>query len=151
MARIQKKLNAKLYRQILASIPIPCVDLVITDGKKFLLVKRKNKPAKNKWCVPGGRVLKNETLKQAVKRKVEEETGLNKFKVLKFIAVKEYFSSESEFGPATHTINSIFLIKAYPPTKLKIDNQSSEIQWFYKINPRWIKYVRDVLKSAGFD
>ena len=131
-------------------MPVACVDLVITNGQRFLMVKRKNKPAKGKWCVPGGRVFKKETLIQAVKRKVREETGLKKFKIIKFLAVKEFFSKESEFGPSTHTINSVFVVQASSKEQLIPDGQSSEIRWFSKIDKNWIKYARGILKLAGF-
>lgn len=150
MAKVLKKINAKLYRKILEVLPISCVDLVIVSGKSFLMVKRKNKPAKGEWCVPGGRVFKNETLIQAVGRKVKEETGLKKFKIVKFLTVKEFFSKDSEFGPSTHTIDSVFIIQASLKDPLVTDNQSSDIRWFREVDKRWIKYARDILKLAGF-
>lgn len=101
-------MGAKLYRQISANIPIPCVDLVITNEIEFLLIKRKNKPAQGKWCVPGGRVMENETLLQAAKRIARQETGLN-IKEIKFLTSKEFLAPKNEFGSSAHTISSIFV------------------------------------------
>ena len=131
-------------------MPVPCVDLIIVSGKQFLMVKRKNKPAKGRWCVPGGRVFKNETLSQAVRRKVQEETGLKKFKIIRLLTVTEFHSPKSEFGSSTHTISSIFLVAVPPNQVLESDSQSSDIRWFSKIDKNWIKYARDILKLAGF-
>ncbi len=46
--------------------------------KKFsiLLVKRENYPFKNKWCLPGGFIRMDETLDEAAKRILKDETNL---------------------------------------------------------------------------
>ena len=56
--------------------PIPAVAAVMVRDGKLLLIKRGVEPSKGKWSVPGGRVEWGETLIEAVKREVCEETGL---------------------------------------------------------------------------
>lgn len=46
------------------------------DGISVLLIQRKYKPYKGGWAIPGGLVLENESLETAVKRELEEETGV---------------------------------------------------------------------------
>lgn len=150
MAKIPKKIKAKLYKKILAVMPIPCIDMVIISDKKFLLVKRKNNPAKGKWCIPGGRVFKGETLHQAVRRKVKEETGLKKFKIVKPLTVRDFFSKASAFKTSTHSINSVFLVHAAIDQAIKPDDQSEDIKWFSLIDKKWLEYTQDMLKLAGF-
>ncbi|TMM31218.1 NUDIX hydrolase [Polaribacter aestuariivivens] len=41
-----------------------------------LLIKRKYAPYKGKWAIPGGFVLNNESLEEAVERELHEETGI---------------------------------------------------------------------------
>ena len=48
---------------------------IFRDGK-VLLVRRAGPPAKGLWTLPGGRVEVGETLVDAVRREVLEETGL---------------------------------------------------------------------------
>ena len=48
---------------------------MIEDGR-LLMVERANPPGQGLWAVPGGRVNPGETLVEAVRREVREETGL---------------------------------------------------------------------------
>ncbi len=77
-----------LYAQIKQNIPIPCVDLLVTHKGRLLLMKRKNTPAKGKWFSPGGRIYKNETIENAVKRVLFEETGLTPTSIIQCGAMR---------------------------------------------------------------
>ena len=46
------------------------------DELKVLLVKRGIEPFKNMWAIPGGFIHMNETLDEAAKRELFEETGV---------------------------------------------------------------------------
>jgi mutator protein MutT len=52
------------------------VGAVVLDGERVLLIRRAHEPLKGQWSLPGGGVELGETLEQAVRREVEEETGL---------------------------------------------------------------------------
>jgi 8-oxo-dGTP diphosphatase len=56
--------------------PQLAVSAAIFRDRKVLLVRRARSPAKGFYSLPGGRVEFGETLQAALRREVEEETGL---------------------------------------------------------------------------
>jgi 8-oxo-dGTP diphosphatase len=56
--------------------PIVGVGAVVLDEERVVLVKRAHEPLKGHWSLPGGAVEIGETLKDAIAREVQEETGL---------------------------------------------------------------------------
>ena len=57
--------------------PLVGVGAVIVDGNRVLLVQRAHDPLKGQWSLPGGAVDVGETLNEAVRREIREETGLD--------------------------------------------------------------------------
>ncbi|MBW0294684.1 GDP-mannose mannosyl hydrolase [Shewanella xiamenensis] len=69
-------LDQPIFSTVIASTPLVSIDLLVTNtNSQVLLGKRLNRPAKNYWFVPGGRILKNEPLKEAFKRLTRDELG----------------------------------------------------------------------------
>jgi 8-oxo-dGTP diphosphatase len=56
--------------------PVVGVGAVIVADGKVLIVKRAHDPRKGEWSLPGGRVELGETLVDALRREIKEETGL---------------------------------------------------------------------------
>lgn len=147
---VGKKIPIEIYREIHRSLPVVCVDIIITDGKRFLLAKRSNEPEKNKWWMPGGRILKNELLKEAAARFLKKETGL-RGKQYELLGFHEFFASPGYFpGINAHTIAFVFRVKAAGGSRIRLDGQHSEARWFSRVDKSWHPYVKRFLKKAGF-
>ena len=56
--------------------PVVGVGAVIVRGAHGLIVKRGHEPRKGEWSLPGGLLNLGESLTDAVRREVKEETGL---------------------------------------------------------------------------
>ena len=82
----------KEYQKIIKSMPIFCIDFLISFQNKYLLIKRKEEPLKNSYWVIGGRLMFKEEIKQAAKRIPEREIGtyIANFKEIEF---SNYFFS----------------------------------------------------------
>jgi ADP-ribose pyrophosphatase YjhB (NUDIX family) len=52
------------------------VGAVVLDGERVLLVRRGKPPLAGKWSLPGGLVELGETTREAIRREVAEECGL---------------------------------------------------------------------------
>lgn len=121
-------LDTDLYRTIVDVMPIVCVDLVVRlEGKRVLLVKRANEPAKDEWWLPGGRILKGETLETAAHRKALEELGTDVWE-LQPLGYYERHWATSPFGLKSghHTISFVFQTNILDGTPVILDNQSKE-------------------------
>lgn len=65
------------YARIMSTTPIPAVDIIVTNGNGHVLLGRRNDhPAKGYWFVPGGRLLRDETIQEAVHRISMRELGV---------------------------------------------------------------------------
>src|SRR5689334_9648516 len=56
--------------------PVVAVGGVIIANQQALLIRRAKEPRKGEWSIPGGAVETGETLRDALRREIREETGL---------------------------------------------------------------------------
>ncbi|WP_291316533.1 GDP-mannose mannosyl hydrolase [Desulfuromonas sp.] len=105
-------LDPDTFRTVVASTPLISIDLVVQNpGGEILLGRRVNRPAQGCWFVPGGRVLKDETLDGAFERLTEDELGFcRRRSEASFLGVYEHLYADSVFsaapdgGPSTHYV-----------------------------------------------
>ena len=128
-------ISKKQYLQVLENLPILCVDIIVQNAKgEYLLVKRNNEPKKSRWWVVGGRLLKGESLEQAVVRKVKEETG-QRIRDIRPIGYFELINGANPFGAAFeyHTVSVVFTAVIDGSDPVKLDTQSSEFKFSKKL------------------
>ena len=66
------------YEYPRAALTVDCVVFGIDEGElKVLLIQRGLAPFKGRWALPGGFIRVKETIDQAARRELFEETGLN--------------------------------------------------------------------------
>lgn len=138
-----------LYRQILPVIPIPCVDLLIVDReKRVLLVKRRNEPAKGLWWLPGGRVHIGEMRATAAVRKLHEECGLKVFENPPIELSTEDLMLPNGHGAISHVIVTVYQIEVNSNAPIVLDRQSDAAEW--RSSEAWLRtdlhpYVRKLI------
>lgn len=65
------------FLEVVERTPLVSIDLIISNAEdEVLLGLRRNQPAAGFWFVPGGRILKNETLDAAFLRLTQAELGV---------------------------------------------------------------------------
>lgn len=93
-------------------MPLPRTPALTTDCAVFdargrvLLIRRRNPPFEGRYALPGGFVDVGETVEDACRRELKEETGL-KVGALRLIGVY----SEPERDPRGHTCSIAFLAR----------------------------------------
>jgi ADP-ribose pyrophosphatase YjhB (NUDIX family) len=131
-------IEPQLFQHILELMPIPAVHAVITHARKHLLLKRKIAPLLGGWWIPGGRVNKYESLMDAIKREVREETGLE-CKTIRQVGTVTFLIDD------IHTISTIFWITPIG-TKVQLNYEHSTYQWVDKLPKNCHPKLREIFK-----
>jgi len=105
--------------------PEPAVGALIfnRDGKIFLMKSHK---WKNKYVIPGGHIELGENIKDALKREIKEETGLDIYDI-KFLIFQE-FIYDNAFWKKKHFIFLDFICKTNLD-KVKLGLEGQEYIW----------------------
>lgn len=97
------------------------------EGVSVLLIQRKYPPFQNNWAIPGGFVLEHESLEEAVRRELQEETGIS----------VNYLEQLYSFGnpgrdPRQRIVSIAYfaLVKSAQFQQLKASTDAEHAQWF---------------------
>lgn len=110
--------------------PSVTVDVVIFTLQEselhVLLVQRKRWPFKDHWAIPGGFINMDESLDQAARRELEEETGVRDVYLEQL-----YTFGNPKRDPRTRVISVAYfaLIRADTQT-LRVSEESTDVRWF---------------------
>ena len=127
-------LDDEKFLEIIDLAPLVSIDLIVyNDKNKVLLGKRANRPAKDYWFVPGGRIRKNEKIEDAIKRISRSELGIelsiDQGKLLGGFNNNypdNYFNIE---GVNTHYVVLAYQFKINT-SEIFRDTQHSEMRWW---------------------
>ena len=118
------------------------------DDGRILLVRAANHlTVAGRWFLPGGGVEHGETPADALRREVEEETGLASGKVTLLGVLSDTFPVPD--GPLLHTVRLVYRLEDWTGTLRDEPSGSSDrAAWFTAHELRSVKlvrYVRDAL------
>ncbi|MBW1669568.1 MAG: NUDIX domain-containing protein [Deltaproteobacteria bacterium] len=137
----QRWIEEPMYTKIKQLMPLPCVDLLVTNKGSLLLTLRNNEPGKDLWFTPGGRIFKDETLEEAVKRVLSMETGLQPINITQI-------STTSHIWPIANTVTTYNRVEVNTD-KVKPDEQHREYRWINKMEDDLHPYLAEMIKNTG--
>ncbi|WP_462281190.1 NUDIX domain-containing protein [Salinivirga cyanobacteriivorans] len=110
--------------------PAVTVDIILFTNEtdpKVLLIERKNPPFQGNWAFPGGFIEPDETLEDAAKRELKEETGMMIHNLEQF---KTY--SEPNRDPRGRTISTVFYATITPDlaSRVSAGDDAAKADWF---------------------
>lgn len=101
-------LDDDTFKTVIASTPLISIDLVVKNPNgEYLLGYRNNRPAQGFWFVPGGRILKDESMDMAFLRLSKAELGISVARAdAIFLGPFEHFYTDYVFGEehSTHYV-----------------------------------------------
>jgi colanic acid biosynthesis protein WcaH len=128
-------LDKETFSTVIESTPLVSIDLVVKNKHgQALLGERLNKPAKGSWFVPGGRILKNESLSDAFKRLTLDELG-QEFSIEKatLLGPFDHFYNDNVFSDefSTHYVAIAYVLTLTEDLQsLPMNVQHGAYQWF---------------------
>ena len=139
------------WATIVTNVPIVSVDLVVLVDNGVLLGKRQKEPARGEWFVPGGRVKKQERLREAIHRVARDELGVG-VEIIEELGAYEHFYDTAEVlgADGKHYLANGFVVRVHKD-EFTLDDQHGEVRVFDPINlPELHPYVSAYLEDAGF-
>jgi len=126
-------LDNATFSTVIDSAPLVSIDIIVRNSQgQILLGERKNRPAQGYWFVPGGRILKNESLASAFSRLTLAELGAEfSITTATLQGPYDHFYTDSVFGaaPTTHYVALAYCLSVSELTSLP-EQQHSAYLWF---------------------
>ena len=129
--------------------PSVTVDVVIfplrQDQLQVLLVKRKHWPFEGMWALPGGFIHMDESLEEAARRELEEETGVRDVYLEQL-----YTFGDLERDPRTRVVTvAYFALVSSDHLKLRAATDAADANWFLTNAPPPLAFDHaDILSYA---
>ena len=100
--------------------------IVVDEQGRVLLIERGNEPMKGAWTIPGGLVELGESLEQATRREIAEETGLE-VQILGLVELLDRIYKENE-AVRYHYVIADYLCRATGGT-LRANDDAADARW----------------------
>jgi len=144
-----KKIENKFYAQAVNQLPILCVDILVIDKEtnKYLLIYRKNEPAKDLFWTIGGRVYKGESFFDTAKRKCKQEAGIDVIPIT-LLGIYSLTFTKSEWNCSTHTPTVGVLAFIENKNTLSLDKDHEEYKWISCENESENEFIEQLRKKA---
>jgi mutator protein MutT len=128
--------------------------VVIREGA-VLLVRRAVEPLKGQWSLPGGAVELGETLEEAVRRELREETGLE-VRVGELVEAFERIHRDADGRPRYHYVLLDYLCEPAAAGEARAGSDVSAVAWArpeelpsYQVSPKATQVITRAFALAS--
>lgn len=135
------------WETVVRNVPIVSVDLVVESPARVVLGRRTNEPAQGAWFVPGGRLRKGESLRDAVDRIARQELGTS-VEVVERLGAYEHRYQTSEVGGPKHYVANAFHVWT-EDVEISGDDQHSDLRAFEEPPGNVHEYTAEYLRTIG--
>jgi len=133
------------------SQPIVGVGVVVWHDERVLLIKRGKPPRAGHWSLPGGAQQLGETLAEAAKREVREETGID-IELGDIIATLDMIDRD-QAGRVRHHYTLVDFVAEGLEAKLQAGDDALDARWFSRDEidqlDLWSETLRIIDLAAG--
>ena len=127
------------WKKIQAQVPVTCVDMVpvkrTVEGPQFVLIRRDTPHEGVRWCLVGGRLFLNQSLRTACEYHLVtthvESIGIDFPLSVEPLITAEYFSVPREgelHDPRQHAVALVFVVTVEGP--IRPCGEAHEFRWF---------------------
>jgi mutator protein MutT len=134
--------------------PLVGVGGVVISSGRALLIRRRTPPLEGEWSIPGGMLEVGETLIEAVRRELSEETGIE-VRVLDLIEVFERISLDAAGKPKYHFVIVDYLCEALSGDA-RAGSDATDVAWAseaelakYSLAPTATRVIQKAFEMAG--
>jgi 8-oxo-dGTP diphosphatase len=124
--------------------PLPGVGALIFHRNSILLVQRARTPLKGYWSLPGGLIESGETIEDALRREVLEETGLI-VRPKKMFEIFERIILDTQGRAEYHYILHDYLCRVVGG-ELKAGDDAGRVAWVQRANLKTLQLTEGTLE-----
>src|SRR5947207_11460808 len=134
------------YQYPRPALTVDCVVFAFDDGELMvLLIERGLEPFKGRWALPVGFVRVQETLDDAARRELAEETGL------KNVFLEQLFTfGELDRDPRERVVSvAYYALVKLSDHRVKAATDASKAQWFQAFKPPKLAFDHSIILEAA--
>ena len=129
--------------------PVIGVGTVVWHGDRVLLVQRARPPRRGQWSLPGGAQQLGETVAEAARREIREETGLE-VELGEVVATLDLIERAADGRVRYHSTLIDFVAEA-PGADLRPGDDAADARWFaldeLEALGRWSETLRIIRRA----